>query len=68
MAGGLFAADRKFFFDIGGLDTDMALWGGENIDISIRVRVAVGNTYTRTTIAEYTGTLHKQLLIVTFFL
>ena len=34
---GNWAMERQFFFDIGGLDTDMKLWGGENIDLSIRV-------------------------------
>ena len=42
---GNWAMERQFFFDIGGLDTDMALWGGENIDISIRVRIATGKLW-----------------------
>lgn len=28
MAGGLLAADRKYFFEIGGYDDDMEVWGG----------------------------------------
>ena len=30
--------NRDFFWETGGLDEGMELWGGENIDISIRVR------------------------------
>jgi len=38
MAGGLLAAERKYFFEIGGYDPGMDIWGGENLEISFRVR------------------------------
>lgn len=38
MAGGLLAANRKYFLEIGGYDPGMDIWGGENLEISFRVR------------------------------
>lgn len=37
MAGGLFSIERQFFFDIGTYDSALQIWGGENIEMSLRV-------------------------------
>ncbi len=37
MAGGLFAIDRHYFFEIGAYDDQMEIWGGENLEMSFRV-------------------------------
>ena len=40
MAGGLFSIDKEFFYHIGSYDEGMEFWGGENVEMSLRVRGA----------------------------
>lgn len=37
MAGGLFSMDKKFFFELGSYDDHLSIWGGENVEMSLRV-------------------------------
>ncbi|KAF7382872.1 polypeptide N-acetylgalactosaminyltransferase 3-like isoform X1 [Vespula maculifrons] len=37
MAGGLFSMNRDYFFELGGYDDQMRIWGGENLELSFRV-------------------------------
>ena len=37
MAGGLFAVNREYWYELGSYDLQMGGWGGENLELSFRV-------------------------------
>lgn len=37
MAGGLFAINREYFYEIGSYDEEMKIWGGDNLEMSLRI-------------------------------
>ncbi len=47
MVGAAFAVDKQYFADIGAYDEGMKIWGGENIELSWRVR-QLNNTLDKT--------------------
>ena len=45
MPGGVFAINAHWFREIGGFDSKMETWGGENVDISLRTWLCGGSMF-----------------------
>lgn len=50
IAGGIFSIYKDYFVELGTYDEDMLIWGGDNLDLSFRVRFFFFTIFSRTLI------------------
>lgn len=53
MAGGLFAIERDYFFELGLYDPGLQIWGGENFEISYKVDLSSFGPFGLTVTAQH---------------
>ena len=59
-----FVVDRIYFFELGGLDEGMYIWGGENLELSFRTWMCGGSVYIYP--CSHVGHIFRELLPYTF--
>ena len=52
MAGGLFTIDAKWFEELGYYDPELALYGGENLELSFKVSDVIVRNGSRVRVAQ----------------